>query len=367
MLGGELIEQLVLPLKRAGAVTPAAVGASLPTQVAWHRTLLACDLLPPDSVVRWAAAMTDPTIAETYAVVAASWQRQATQGDLSQQTADRFALIAGRFVRFTSARAVVLLRDVDAEAVEFVHALGRDRRGTVQEPAAGTMHLRRAVLRAFFRTARTLGLFDRDPTLDLVLPPRGQGRHRPLTDDELALCKDVARLHLDTTREPAVLALALASAGSGEIGAVAVGDVDLVRRRVWLPGTSRSEARWGQLDEWAVHALERRIAKLAALTPDVHQLPHQAIAYEGRDVVGASRQASACVALKTILTHAGLSNEPDLRPASASTHGARKVFETTGRLEDAARVLGVRSLDRAARAIAHNWQDDALGAGDVIP
>jgi integrase/recombinase XerC len=366
-VGGAVIDQRVLPLKRAGSATPAEVGAYLPTQVAWHRTLLECDPLSPDSVIRWAAAMTEPTIAETYAVVTGMWQRQATTGDLSQQTADRFALLAGRFVRFTAARGVILLRDADPEAADFIHALSRDRHGYVREPASGTMHLRRAVLRAYFRAARTLGLFDRDPTLDLVLPPRGRGTYRPLTDDEVALCKDVARLHLGTTREPAVLALALASGGSGEIGAVTVGDVDLAGHRVWLPGTSRTEARWGQLDEWAVHALERRIAKLAALTPDPDRLPHQAIAYEGRDVVGASRQASVCVALKTVLNYAGLGNEPDLRPASVSTHPARKAFEATGRLEEAARILGVRSLDRAARAIAHAWQDDDTNTGDVVP
>ena len=62
------------------------------------------------------------------------------------------------------------------------------------EPALATMHMRRSVLRLLFRTARQLGLADSDPTLDLVLPPRSSMTARPLTDEEVALCRS-ASLH----------------------------------------------------------------------------------------------------------------------------------------------------------------------------
>jgi len=55
----------------------------------------------------------------------------------------------------------------------------------------------------------------------------------------------------------------------------------------------------------------------------------------------------------------GLAGEPDVRPASVAAWAGRKVFDTTGSIEEAARVLGVRSLDRAARLIALDWSEDA--------
>ena len=48
-----------------------------------------------------------------------------------------------------------------------------------------------------------------------------------------------------------------------------------------------------------------------------------------------------------------------VRPASIAGWAARRVFEESGRVEDAARVLGVRSLDSAARMIGLDWVGDA--------
>ena len=52
-----------------------------------------------------------------------------------------------------------------------------------------------------------------------------------------------------------------------------------------------------------------------------------------------------------VLLRAGLVGEPDVRPASVAAWAGRAVFERTGRIEDAAAAMGVRSLDRAARLI----------------
>src|SRR4051794_30441362 len=54
------------------------------------------------------------------------------------------------------------------------------------------MHVRRSAVRLLFRTGRQLGLCTSDPTVDIVLPPRSSLRARPLTDDEVGLCRSAS-------------------------------------------------------------------------------------------------------------------------------------------------------------------------------
>jgi hypothetical protein len=60
-----------------------------------------------------------------------------------------------------------------------------------------------------------------------------------------------------------------------------------------------------------------------------------------------------------VLLRAGLAGDRRVRPASIAGWAGRRVFEESGRVEDAARVLGVRSLDSAARMIGLDWVGDA--------
>jgi integrase len=237
------------------------------------------------------------------------------------------------------------------EEIEPGHAAGFVRAPTaLGDPAPATMHLRRSGLRLLFRTARQLGLAESDPTLDLVLPPRSNLKTRPLSTDEVELCRACSLHTLTSTRLPAAWALAESSARSAEIGRVRVADVDLVTSHLWLPGSRRTVARSVPISEWARTQLERRIR---ALDAD----PNTPLVYEGAEGSDYHRQAAACVAIGDTLRRAGLGAEPDVRPSSVAAWAGWQVHEETGRIEESARRLGVRSLDRAARMIEWDWTD----------
>jgi integrase/recombinase XerC len=79
-----------------------------------------------------------------------------------------------------------------------------------------------------------------------------------------------------------------------------------------------------------------------------------AVAYEGRGSEE-SGQLSSCIAIAETLIRAGIGREPDVRPGSVVAWAGRKVFEGSGSIEEGARGLGMRSLDRAARFIGWGW------------
>jgi integrase/recombinase XerC len=238
------------------------------------------------------------------------------------------------------------LGDVDPSLAEaFVRAPSADG-----EPAAATMHLRRSALRLLFRTARELGLADHDPTVDLVLPPRSSLRARPLSGEEVALCRAASLHSLSATRLPAAWALAEASARTSEVGHIRRRDVDLDQRRVWLRGSSKVEPRRAPLTDWGVAQLERRLER-----PDDD--PERPVVYAGNRGSDYHRQAASCVAISEVLRRAGLATEPDVRPISVAAWAGHRVLAETGRIDEAARRLGMRSLDRTAALIGWDWTD----------
>jgi integrase/recombinase XerC len=216
-------------------------------------------------------------------------------------------------------------------------------------PSTSTMHWRRTALRLLFRAARRHGLIDGDPTLDLGLPPRSSLGTRPLTDDEVTLCRSVAQWSLAGSRRAAVWALAEATCRTSELPGVAGDDVDLDSGRVWIGGGKATLARKGQLTEWGLVQVRARIEELEA--------PSLPLVYSGRAPAGAG-QVSGASALVDVLTRAGLHHEPDVRPGSVAAWTGRRVLEETGRIDCAARALGVKSLDRTAAIVAWDWQAD---------
>jgi hypothetical protein len=200
-----------------------------------------------------------------------------------------------------------------------------------------------------FRVARSLGLADGDPTLDVLLPPRSGLPCRPLSDDELALCRSFAGATLTDTRQPAAFALAEATARTSELPHVQAADVDLALRRVYLAGSPRVEPRTGRLTEWGAEQLAGRIFAL-------RREPDRPLVYSGSST-GQAPQVSSCIAVSQILRRAGLATEPDVRPLSVSVWGGRRALDDGHRIEEVARLLGARSLDQAARLVAWNWRD----------
>ena len=268
---------------------------------------------------------------------------------LSEQSFDRLVELMRRFADFVvhghGARGLAeITQDL---AVEFVFA------PTIGGTAVSTsvMHWRRSAIRLLFRTARQLGLVEGDPTLDLALPPRSGSQCRPLTDDEVAVCRAAALA--SESRLSAAWALAEATARTSELPNLLVRDVDFTRGLVWLHDGSKTVERWGHLSEWGLTQLARRAH---ALGDDVDR----PLVYSG-DGSAVSRQASACMAISVTLARAGLGDEPDVRPASVVAWAGRRLLEETGQIDLVAIRLGMRSLDRTAAFIRYDWTSPMSG------
>jgi integrase/recombinase XerC len=264
------------------------------------------------------------------------------EGRLSEQSFDRLIELMRRFAAFaTLGHGARELADVTKEvAAEFLRSPTRDGM-----PSTSLMHWRRSAVRLLFRTARKLGLAEGDPTLDRALPPRSGMQLRPVTDDEVAVCRAVTLG--SESRLAAAWALSEATARTSELPSLRVGDVDLAKGLVWLHGGAKTSERWGFLNEWGLVQIARRAR---ALGDD----PDALLVYTG-DGSAVSRQASACMAISVTLARAGLGDEPDVRPASVAAWAGRQVLEATGQIDLVAIRLGMRSLDRTAAFVRYDW------------
>ena len=251
-----------------------------------------------------------------------------------------------RFVAFAAAHGVDRLDGVtEGLAAGFVTAANTD--GTM--PAVPTMHQRRAVLRVFFRVLRTLDPQVTDPTWALALPSRTKAACRPLTDSELDVLRAVSLSRLGETRSPSIVALAEAGAVTTEIANVTATDVDQNAGTAALGPSLHARARVVPLTDWGAAQLGRRLRHL-----DGGDAP---VCYGGAGRRHAG-QASMSTMLRRLFTRAGLTAEPDVGLGSVRAWAGRRAFDATGRIEDAALLLGCRSLDTAAQLIGHDWDLD---------
>jgi integrase len=291
------------------------------------------------------------TLAQASACVEEVARLVGETADLSAQTHDRLVSTLTRFAAFAERGFGVSTLSNCSPDIALAFITAPSSGGEAKPPSISTMHFRRSAVRLLFREARRVGLSDGDPTLDLALPPRSSLRLRPLTDDEVAICRSSALRSLSETRLPSAFALAEATVRTSEIPRIRVEDVHLAEGRVWIHGGSKTADRWGTLSSWGAEQLARRLRRLAKLptfTP---------IVYEGRGSAQ-SAQASACVAISTVLRAAGLGSEPDVRPASIAAWSGATTFRQGAQIEEVARVLGVRSLDQAARLIGWDWDGE---------
>ena len=263
---------------------------------------------------------------------------------LAVQTRRALIKVWARFARFGIRSGVRCIADVDAGLVErFVHASADGL-----APSVAAMHWRRSALRMLFRLWRSRGLVDRDPTLDLALPPRSLLATRALSDDEVELCRWVSLDPPTETVFAAVWALAEAGASSGEIPHVLVRDVRVAEHWVRLSGSTKAEARNALLTQWSSKQLARRAATLD------HDLS-ACVAYPGRGTVE-SGQAWVSGTISKILHRAGLADDAQVRPRSITAWVGRRIFDETRSIDIVAQRLGLRSLDRAAALIGWDWR-----------
>ncbi|CAM5462523.1 Core-binding (CB) domain-containing protein OS=Streptomyces aurantiogriseus OX=66870 GN=GCM10010251_21790 PE=4 SV=1 [Streptomyces aurantiogriseus] len=306
----------------------------------------------------------DPSLTYAFDRVQDTWQTMATRGEFTEQTLDKFGLLLKRCERYMQLRGAVVLGDVTADLAEdFVTARGRSRHGRVTDSAAATMRLRRSVVRTAYRTLRELGLSDADPARDIVLPARAIGGVRPLAEDEVIDLRHRASFVTRPSRHGAAAALALAGGHSGEIGHIRVRDLDVNHRRVRMHGSTKVDARWCPLDDWGLNVLTSRAEFVSARQLRKESAPNARLAVSDRHGSDAYLQARACVALGDLLRRIGLGDEEDVKPSSITAWAAVAEFERTGRIEDAARRLGLRSLDRAAAVVGYTWRTSSAEDG----
>ncbi len=263
----------------------------------------------------------EPTLVESLAPARAAClilEEFKRSGLLAEQSTNRLGRTMGRFGRYLEMGIGLSdFREVRPEHADgFIHASTSSDSGS--RPSVATQHFRRSVIRLLFRVARRLSLVDSDPTLDIALPPRSSLRQRPLTDDEIAVCRSAALRTLTETRQPAAWALGEATARTSELPHIRRSDLDLDGGRVWIHGGARTVSRWGALTTWGRTQIARRLQAIEG-TSD----PDSLLIYAGR-ASSESRQASSCIAVSETLRRAGLSREPDLGPVSvAAWAGAR--------------------------------------------
>lgn len=305
-----------------------------------------------DEVGVLAAAMSDTALSTAIRAIVATWHERAAAGDMSPQTVDKFTLLMSRFDRYADAWGAVTCADVTPGLVrDFAVAYGRDRRGAEAPPSVATQHQRRSVIRLWARDAIAAGYLLADPTLHLDLPPRSRSLTRPVTDDEVALIEYQSESWSTPTRHAATVALALSGAHTGEIASICPGDVR--DGMVAAPGTVRVQARTLSIaSPWCRRVLADRVDLVGG-------------AGGGRTLVStgkgtdAQQRARVCTTLRDVIIRAGLDTDAAIKPASLTAHPARTLFDRTGRIQDAARLLGLTSLDAAASAIDWDWQAES--------
>lgn len=268
---------------------------------------------------------------------------------VSQEQAGRVGRFLLRFERFAkTAYGINDLGEVTPEVAEaFIWAT--DSQGG--RPSNASAHLRRTALRLLFRVARQTNPVIGDPTLDLTMPARSPRLTRPLTAEEVTLCRVASTWSIEDTRRSTAWALAEATCRTGELPFVRIGDVDLVGRRVWLHGGRRQTARWGELTGWGCDQLDRRLMSTADIESSMPLL------YRGSDPSEAGR-ASTSTVLLDVLRRAGLTDDAAVRPQSITGWAGRQILDRTGRIDLVARGLGIGSLDRAASMIDWSWRDE---------
>lgn len=285
--------------------------------------------------------------AEAVAFVLDVWADGDRPRPLSGSTIGIYAYVVRRFAVYLGAVGIDDVNRVSPEVVaDYLAAAGKTVHGRVSDPALASSHVRRSALRAFYGTLRTKGLSVADPTLDVALPMRAGSSIRPLTESEA----ETVRFHSEGftgTRYPAIVAMALSGMTPGEIIRTRTDDIDQRGRRVWARGTPQRDARWCAISGWEAHAIAAHLT---------HAPPGSLFTVNSRSTPHTS---SASTPLLRVLRRAGLHDVPGIKPTSMPYYAAARAFARTGRIEEAALVLGARSLDAAAFAVDFLWRAEA--------
>jgi integrase/recombinase XerC len=291
------------------------------------------------------------TVTDAINYVHTIWVTEAT---LRQGTVDKYVQDLDRFGRFVAAHKVHTIGDItEAHVQAFLDAEGRDRHGNPVSPKQGTSASRLTVVRAFFGELRAAHRAIIDPSEWIGRPDRTPAPFRHLTQNEAENAYYKAGGPQQTVRQ-ATCALGLAGVHTGEIGNVTIPDIG--DHTVTTHGSARIAARTITIpdDLWVPIAslAAERAATLWPTDPATIPLTTMSTGHE-------RRQSSVVMSIRSVLDRCGLSRSDGVRPESLPAYAGRRIFDTTGRIEDAAKLLGFASLDTTARFIGHDWADAA--------
>jgi hypothetical protein len=120
---------------------------------------------------------------------------------------------------------------------------------------------------------------------------------------------------------------------------------------VFLAGGARTDPRWAPMTDWASTQLRRRLT-----TPDLPRDPGSLVV-PWRPKVTKRPGNAATMAVIEVLRAAGIHGDPSVRPTSVTAWAGRRLLLRGVRIEEVARALGCRSLDRTAHLIGLDWRN----------
>lgn len=293
------------------------------------------------------------------------WERQVIDGDIAGDTVAYYRGGVSDLAGFATHHAVIAVGEMTPN---FLLAWCRSPvRGGVG-PSINTMYWRRSIAKAFFETCGLLGITDANPARLVVLPARPGRLVSACSDEQVALLKNAARVRINETRTPAMLALQMSGVTPTEQASLTVNDVDLPQRRVWVhDGGYRSTERWVPLfDVWCAQAVSAHVAALRESFGDTCGDESFLRRPKDRERTSVIQPGAVSMALTSLLRRAGVYQPGMIRVESIREWVALKVWEQTDSVEAVAVRLGMSSLDAAAHIIGYDWRS-ADPTTDVPP
>lgn len=229
-----------------------------------------------------------------------------------------------------------------------------------QSISRATARIRLTVLRSAFEIWVDEGTVYTNPAAELQVGYMAAPyRPMPLTPPEATRLLITGRTSPGDTLRAATVALALTGTSHSEIAKAVVADLDLTARRIRLGATGQRRA-CALPSAGVVMALEsrvrelRRVARRRSDSWDPHHVPlalrRPASTYPVNSVA-----PTVSGSLSRALRHAGI-HRAGLRPKSLREYAANACYAEVGRIEAVAELLGLGSLDTAARLIDYEWQ-----------
>ena len=216
--------------------------------------------------------------------------------------------------------------------------------GRARTPGSSTKRNRLSSLRRAFRSLRQMGYELPDPTIDVVALLDRTLDANVCSDEDIKKLREGAPIGLFDSCNAALLALAEAGATNGEVKEIRVSYVNLEERVVRLPGNARVDERINELSDWGVVVLRERFAHVSG---DDYVVVNS----NGTKV----SEASVSQMFRHIAAYGNVGRN-GFNINSVRAWRARRIYQETGRIQDAALFLGHRSLDSAVALIGLEWR-----------